>query len=378
MKTKVFIVILFISFSLFSENIESIQWVKTVIEVNDTISGEVAIGNPNIGFTPSNKKYLYCANIDRNIVEYSYENNQWNKNIVQLDLRFHRLKIAPGRNDNNDRIYCYNNNKLYEVWCFMGIWFSNLILEITDSQFTNIVIEDGRNDGVNRVYISNNDHKIYELTFEGPGHNDWDIEIIDQDMYCEDIGSGRNDNINRIYGVGGDDEWTIYELTYNSVSEIWEREEVYIYIWSTNETYPSNCWSVCLGKTRSDDELYRIYYIDVAGEINELFWNANSWGNTLINVFSASVEDGYSFGLLSFGEIDSPDSPIRILFAHGINSFYSFIYNSGIWERTVLYESSSSIDLLYLTFGNVRNTGNPALYVSSLGKSIMEFYPDSE
>ncbi|KQC05900.1 MAG: hypothetical protein APR54_07930 [Candidatus Cloacimonas sp. SDB] len=386
MKLNLLALTIILLVSVFSQThlYPSITWEKTVIDEDNTMTGGIAIGRPYIGIIPSNDNYLYCAslNIDRNLVEYSFENNQWNKNIVLSDMNLDGIIIASGRNDNYERIYAIQGKKIYEVWCSFGVWFSNLIFETTDAQINYLIVGDGRNDGINRVYLSSKNHTIYELTFTGPGQNDWDVETINQDMYCEDIGLGKNDSINRIYGVGGNDEWTIYELTYNPIYEIWEKEEVYSYIWETPFTYPSTCWGVSIGKTRIEDDLYRIYYLDVDGDINELFWNGNSWENTCINVFSTTDEYGYGFSIqqwgkpFAFGEFCNNEPPTRMIFINGINSLYYFIYKSGNWERIIIEEIGLPATYMDLEFGCARNSGYPALYSLTLGYSITEFYPE--
>ncbi len=368
MKFKFSVLILFVLSITFlhAQLSESITWEKTVIEDSVWVLQNLAIGKPYIGLFPSTQNYIYSANTNNHLVEYRYSNNQWIKDTIVPDMRFQAIHIGDGRNDRHERIYAFKSEKLYEIWYENFTWQVNLILEMTDNGIRRIVIGDGRDDGVNRIYATAGYGKIYELSFTGPGHNDWDIEIIDQDMYCQAIGDGRNDGINRIYGFGGDCNRIIYELTYNSVSEIWEREEVFIYI---TDLIDVPCGGLELGKARNNDDLNRLYWFDVFNYINETTWNGSSWDNSIVNPLLPTPSEHSYAGFFNFTTIDNN----RVFFVHDGNNVYYFVNNNNIWLRYYIGEVIDPIlGYINLVYGNIREKN--ALYAASLNR-IIEFYP---
>ena len=372
MKLKLFVLILFVFLSTFlhAQFSETITWEKTVIDDGRVAIGALAIGKPYIGLFPTSQNYLYCSSVDSHLVEYRYVNNQWIKDTIVPDMNFQIIEIGNGRNDNHDRIYTIENKSLYEIWHENFSWHTNLILEITDTQLIGIVIGSGRNDNINRVYITDRRHNIFELTFIGPGHNDWQIEIIDQDMYCQAIGQGRNDGVNRIYGFGGDCDRTIYELTYNSISEIWEKEEIFTYI---TDLIDVPCGGLKHGKARNDDNLNRLYWFNVYNYINETTWNGSSWDNTIVEpLLPTTTEQSYA-GPFIFASIENN----KMFFVHLDGPVYSFVNNNYIWLRYTVGEVARHyIGVITLTYGDVRNINVFALYAVSLGGQLTEFYPN--
>ncbi len=382
MKLKLFVLILYVFLATFlhAQFSETITWDKTIIDEGDVASGGIAVGSPYIGLTPSNQNYLYCASfgIDEDLVEYSFNQwGQWSKNIVIQGMGFEGITIGPGRDDSNERIYCFRNMELYEIWSENGIWNLNLLFQITESQFDYLIIGEGRNDEVNRIYVSNKRHVIFELSYIGPGHNDWNIEIIDQNMYCEDIGRCRSDGVNRIYGIGGDDEWIVYELTYDPMSDPpWNREEV----WTQQYPFPSVCGGVSLGKMRIDNQHLHIYYLDVFTNINELIWKEYLWVHKIVEPLSPPPSVGsYGSGLqaygrpFAFGLLGNHDPPLYLLFINRNNIIYSFIYNKGKWQRDSIGEIYG-YGFVDLEFGDVRSKENFSLFVVSFYGKLLEFY----
>ena len=373
---------------------QTIKWVKTVIDDGENGPGGIATGRPYHPVPPI-LKGLYCASMDGDLVEYLRDPSsptQWLKRMVLSGVNFRGITIGRGRNDASERMYCLQRQKLYEVWCESGVWTSNLLLELTDTQFSYVVIGQGRNDGVNRVYASSDLHKIYELTYVGPGPTDWDIQTIDLDMMCEDIGEGRNDGVNRIYGIGGNDEWTIYELTYNAGTSTWERKEVWTWQWQ-EEPIPTVCGGVSLGNARRYETIVRIYYLDVYDGTDELVWGTGAWIHEPVE---ANFPFRYYYGRAmgewgrpyAFGTIGKEtDPPIRLLFIAGEKAdppdqevcfvfAYSYRHDTHEWVQYTV--GDAGLWGADLAWGDVRQPGDFALYVVSMDGHLVEFYPKVE
>lgn len=371
MKLKLLVLTIALFVSTFSQFLfsKTITWEKNIIDDNVLVLGNLAIGNPYIEIFPTPQNYLYCSDVDSHLIEYRYENNQWIKDTVVMGRRFQRIVIGDGRNDAHERIYAFRFEKLYEIWYENFSWHENLILEMPDNCIRGIVIGEGKNDDTNRIYLTAGYGKIFELTFTGTGHSDWQIEIINQDMYCQTIGQGRNDGVNRIYGFGGDCNRTIYELTYNSVGEIWEREEVFTYV---TDIIDIPCGGLKIGKARNNDDFNRLYWFDVYNYINETTWNGISWDNQLVRTIMPNPSGDNYYAPFIFNLINLN----KMFIVHRSGFIYYFV-NDNNWNRYYVGEVIDPIlGIIPLVYGNVRN--KDALYAASLGNRIIEFYPHNQ
>jgi len=204
-------------------------WVRRVIHQPDNpppytnySPGEIVIGDArNDGINR-----LYCANLNNDLVEYTWTGTEWVKTTIFSGTKFEGVVIGKARaTDNLNRIYCYKNlgitgiKKLYEISYENGNWTMQEIPlpMIPSGHFvTSIIIGDGRNDGVNRLYISTSQFKTYEFRYNG---NEWVLEsIVSDHIEIYSLGDGRGNRVNRFYGVTDVD--SLFEITYSN--GVWE------------------------------------------------------------------------------------------------------------------------------------------------------------
>ena len=200
-------------------------WVRRVIHQPDNpppytnyTPGEIAIGDArNDGINR-----LYCANLNNDLVEYTWTGTGWVKTTIFSGTKFTYMVIGKARaTDNLNRIYCYRprTGKLYEISYENGNWtMQEIPLPIIPSGHfvTSIITGDGRNDGVNRLYISTSQFKTYEFRYNG---NEWVLEsIVSDHIEIYSLGDGRGDGVNRFYGVTEVD--SLFEITYSN--GVWE------------------------------------------------------------------------------------------------------------------------------------------------------------
>jgi hypothetical protein len=243
-KIKIIIIgVLFLNIS-YGENQKGVtppkRWVRRVIHQPDNpppytnyVPGEIAIGDArNDGINR-----LYCANLNNDLVEYTWTGTEWIKTTIFSGTKFNCIVIGKARaTDNLNRIYCYRlkTRKLYEISYENGNWTMQEIPlpMIPSGHFvTSIIIGDGRNDGVNRLYISSSQSKSYEFKYDGNG---WVLEsIVSNHIAIGALGDGRSDGINRFYGVTDVD--SLFEITYSNGG--WE--ENLIGIWPNSANMPA-------------------------------------------------------------------------------------------------------------------------------------------
>lgn len=204
------------------------KWVRRVIHEPDNpppynySPGEITIGDArNDGVNR-----LYCANLNGDLVEYSWENNEWVKRTCLSGTDFTGIVIGKARaTDNLNRIYCYKakgNWGLYEITYENGIWTMQEI-PLPRHPISSVIIGDGRNDGINRLYIGTPFFKSYEFKYNG---DEWILEsMVSDHIEIGSLGNGRGDGINRLYGVTKID--SLFEITY--VNGSWEEELVGIW-----------------------------------------------------------------------------------------------------------------------------------------------------
>jgi len=226
------IVIFFLNIS-YGENQKAVSppkgWVRRVIHQPDNPPpyknypiGEIAIGDArNDGINR-----LYCANLNNDLVEYTWTGTGWVKTTIFSGTKFEGIVIGKARaTDNLNRIYCYKNlgitgiKKLYEISYENGNWtMQEIPLPMIPSGHVieAVIIGDGRNDGVNRLYISTTQFKTYEFRYNG---NEWVLEsIVSNHIAIGALGDGRGDGVNRFYGVTDVD--SLFEITYSN--GVWE------------------------------------------------------------------------------------------------------------------------------------------------------------
>ncbi len=202
------------------------RWVRRVIHQPDNpppyknyLIGEIAIGDArNDGINR-----LYCANLNNDLVEYTWTGTGWVKTTIFSGTNFSYMVIGKARaTDNLNRIYCYRSKgmrKLYEISYENGNWtMQEIPLPMIPSGHVieAVIIGDGRNDGVNRLYISTTQFKTYEFRYNG---NEWVLEsIVSNHIAIGALGDGRGDGVNRFYGVTDVD--SLFEITYSN--GVWE------------------------------------------------------------------------------------------------------------------------------------------------------------
>lgn len=211
------------------------KWVRRVIRQPDNpppytnySPGEIVIGDArNDGVNR-----LYCANLNKNVVEYSWENGQWVPRVIVSNIDLTGMVIGKARaQDNLNRIYAYRawgDRKLYEISYENGNWVTRQISLPSQIQHPIYAIlpGDGRNDGIKRLYLGGFDWKSYELRYDG---ENWVLEsVISNHILISALGDGRNDGINRFYGIQGD---SLFEITYSNNG--WQ--ETLIGIWLNPE-----------------------------------------------------------------------------------------------------------------------------------------------
>jgi hypothetical protein len=245
-KIKIIIVgVLFLNIS-YGENQKGItppkRWVRRVIHQPDNpppytnySPGEIAIGDArNDGINR-----LYCANLNNDLVEYTWTGTEWVKTTIFSGTKFEGIVIGKARaTDNLNRIYCYRSKgirKLYEISYENGNWtMQEIPLPMIPSGHLvdAVLIGDGRNDGVNRLYISSSQSKSYEFKYDGNG---WVLEsIVSNHIAIGALGDGRSDGVNRFYGVTDVD--SLFEITYSNGG--WEENLIGIWPNSANTSAP--------------------------------------------------------------------------------------------------------------------------------------------
>ncbi|MEO0276292.1 MAG: hypothetical protein ABIM60_05905 [candidate division WOR-3 bacterium] len=365
------------------------KWVRRVIRQPDNpppyknySPGEIAIGDArNDGV-----QRLYCANLNKDVVEYSWENGNWVPRVIAPNIDLTGMVIGKARaNDNLNRIYTYRSKgdrKLYEISYENGSW---VIREIQlPSQISHpihgILTGDGRNDGINRLYLGTFNWKSYELRYNG---ENWVLEsVVSEHIKIGALGPGRNDGINRFYGISGD---SLFEITYSNGG--WQ--ETLIGVWPNPEGLEP------VGQFARP----HLFHMGVTGPmiiikhgLDRIFYSykynasTHSWEVTqMIPSFSLRYLYGMSYGF--FQPYDVMQDPRSLLFKknlyvgaipedipHGDTIYiHEFSYNpsNNTWTRnTISYITVAPVAVVCLKCGNIR--GKNCIYAIAEDGTIVE------
>lgn len=369
------------------------DFVKTIIyDGQGFVPGGIAIGNIYLPPKPA-LTYIYCVQGENeDLVAWSYHPSspqKWHQHVLLSGVAYEGITIGQGRNDGTDRLYCIKNDQLWEVWSKDTTSTPALVNKLADDQWVHVVIASGRNDGVNRVYASTRQEKIYEFTYDRVS-GQWLFEIIDLGMKCDDIGAGRNDGVNRIYGVGGDDDWTICELTYDDIAG-WHKTDAYSWIWEES-SFPANMSDAFLAPARGehDGRKLHIYYLDPYREINELTYESGTWTNKPVDA-GTNTENYYGPGIqewgrsFDYGELwhQSRPTPDRLLWTSGVRRdlepeytvyVFGFAYDPVTQEWIGYNAGAVGIHGACVRIGDVRKSADYALYAITVDGKLVELY----
>jgi hypothetical protein len=208
---------------------------------------------------------------------------EWTRDTVGLYTRYYEVKVADGRNDNVQRVYCCCYNGHVVEWSFDGSDWTMVDCGTAppgpDNRLISMWIGDGRGDGLNRLYSACANGSVYEFSYSGGAWIMGDLGTPGVFYAGQIIGQPRNDDTNRVCAGG----WNtpVREYTWNGTS--WDALNV-----SSGNRY---IWPLDIAQGRNDG-IYRVYAPDwYQYYLREYSWNGAGYDE--VNV-SAPQPTGFT------------------------------------------------------------------------------------
>jgi len=278
----------------------------------------------------------------------------WEKRVVGSGMGWASgLVIAPGRNDDTNRLYVAGWNRLYEFTWRNNHWDA---LDMGPTSGWGVCAGVGRNDGRVRIYatftvVNPQYGGVYEYTWE---NGTWQRRTIatfpssphSSAGHAVALGRARNDDTIRVYSCDCNNDRT-FESTWNGTT------------WVTNQIFDWSGTDMLIAQGRRDG-LYRIYLTKQGSAIREYTWNGQNWEYTELDTIRAYYD-------IAAGE-GRNDTVLRIysgLGRFGSYGIYEFIWNGENWEKERV-KGFPSIPRCVVV-GKAKDDGIKRVYAGSTG-----------
>ncbi len=280
----------------------------------------------------------------------------WTRDTVGLYARYYEVKVADGRNDGIQRVYCCCYNGHVVEWSYNGNDWSMVDCGSApsgpDNRLISIWIGDGRGDGLNRVYSACANGYVYEFSYNGGSWVMNDLGTPGIFYAGQVVGQPRNDDTNRVCAGG----WNtpVREYTWNGTT--WDALNV-----TSGNRY---IWPLDIAQGRNDG-VYRIYAPDwYQYYLREYSWNGNSYEEINVSAPQPLVK-----AIVGLGRNDGAN---RVYAAGKFGHIHEFTYDGGDWQLIDIHPSAPLRSRYGLCFGQTRSDALIRLYSVAQGGDIRE------
>lgn len=279
----------------------------------------------------------------------------WTRDTVGIYAHYYEVKVADGRNDGSQRVYCCCYNGHVVEWSFDGSDWTMVDCGAAppgpDNRLISMWIGDGRGDGLNRLYSACANGYVYEFSYSGA----WIMSDLGTPgvFYAGQVlGQPRNDDTNRVCAGG----WNtpVREYTWNGAT--WDASNI-----SSGNRY---IWPLDIAQGRNDG-VYRIYAPDwYQYYLREYSWNGASYDEVNISAPQPLVK-----AIVGFGRNDGTN---RVYAAGKFGHIHEFTYEGSNWQRIDIHPLAPSRSRYGLCFGQTKSDGMIRLYSVAQGGDISE------